>query len=459
MSDAERSLRRYTLLMVLLQSISTPMMLSAVNVAVPGIADDLGMDAVSLSWIPMSYLTASAMFILIFGRLADRYGRKRLFLTGTMGVILSSLFAACAPDGSLLLTGRFLQGICAAMLYATQVALISSVFPAAERGRVIGMTVSFVYLGLSAGPLLGGLLVDQFGWRAAFLVHIPMTLVVFLLGIWRVPGEWAAAHQQYYDVQGTLLYVLSIALVCGGVSLLPTSSGGLLVLSGILLMVLFVRCERRVAQPLLDVRLFFTSRLFTRSCAAAWLHYTATYANVVLIALYLYYFKGMTASLAGLVILAQPLTMSVVSQISGRLSTRIEPRLLASSGLVVSCLGLILLSRLQVDSAVSHVVAGLLLTGIGISLFVPPNSTAIMNSVESGMLGLASAAVSTVRILGQMGSMGLVTVMLALFVGKVELTPEHYDALLQAICTCFGVAALLILPALYCSLRRGRVLG
>ncbi|MEQ8496791.1 MAG: MFS transporter, partial [Gammaproteobacteria bacterium] len=140
-TDIDARTRRATIVMVMLNSVSTAMMLTGVNVALPDVARDLRVDAVALSWIPMSYLLASAAFTLAFGRLADMYGRKRLYLIGTAGVVVTSILAAAAPNEAALIGGRLLQGICAAMLYATNVAIISSVYPPSQRGTAIGYTV------------------------------------------------------------------------------------------------------------------------------------------------------------------------------------------------------------------------------------------------------------------------------------------------------------------------------
>ncbi|MFB3090056.1 MAG: MFS transporter, partial [Gammaproteobacteria bacterium] len=183
------SLQRAALVMVLLNAFTTPLMLSAANVALPAIAEDLKLDAVMLGWIPMAFLMASAMFVLVFGRIADMVGRKRIFLIGTVSVIVTSLLASLASNGSFLITARFLQGMSAAMLYATQIAIVTSVFPPKQRGHAIGLTVSTIYLGLTCGPLIGGLLIDLYGWRASFVFHIPLAIVVLLIGLFKVPGD------------------------------------------------------------------------------------------------------------------------------------------------------------------------------------------------------------------------------------------------------------------------------
>ena len=184
------SVQQAALVMVLLNAFTTPLMLSATNVALPRIAEDLNLDAVLLGWIPMAFLMASAMFVLVFGRIADMVGRKRIFLIGTVSVIITSLLASMASNGSLLISARFLQGMSAAMLYATQIAIISSVFPPEQRGRAIGMTISIIYLGLTCGPLIGGFLIDFYGWRASFVFHIPLAIVVLLIGLFKVKKLW-----------------------------------------------------------------------------------------------------------------------------------------------------------------------------------------------------------------------------------------------------------------------------
>ena len=443
--------------MVLLNAFTTPLMLSAVNVALPDIARDLSLNAVILSWVPMAYLMASAMFVLIFGRLADMYGRKRVFLSGTACVIVTSLLAAVAMNGTWLLVARFLQGVSAAMLYATQIAIISSVFPPAERGRAIGVTVSMIYLGLTGGPLIGGYLVDLFGWRACLVFHIPLAFVVLLIGLTRVPVEWSADEQGGFDGKGAVLYGFAIAVFCAGISILPDLYGYLCIAAAAAAIVFFFAYARSRTHPIFDVRLFYTSRVFTFSCLAALIIYTAVYANVVLISLYLQYIKGISASVSGLIMMVQPLTMAVLSPVSGRLSDRIEPRIIASLGMLVTACGLLCLALLDKDSSFIYLVGSLMLTGFGFSLFSPPNANAIMSAVEKPFYGGAAVSIATMRILGQMGSMALVTLMFVLILGAVEISPAVYPSLLRAIKMSFAIAAILCIPGFLFSVIRGRM--
>ncbi len=455
--EVDEGLRRTIIVMVLLNSVSTAMMLTGVNVALPDVARDLHVDAVSLSWIPMSYLMASAAFVLAFGRLADMYGRKRIYLIGTSGVIVTSILAACAQSEAQLIVGRLAQGICAAMLYATNVAIISSVFPPARRGTAIGYTVSAIYLGLSAGPLVAGWLIEFASWRATFLIHVPLTIAVVAIGATRVPIEWRADERGSFDALGALLYGVAIVILMTGVSKLPHGIGLAMVVAGIAGLWLFFRHERRHAHPVLDVELFYTNRVFLMSCLASLVMYTATFANVVLVSLYLQYLKAVPPSTAGLVMMAQPAVMTVIAPLAGRLSDRIEPRVIASLGMALTALGLAGLAALDVASPLAMAVIALAVTGLGFSLFSSPNANAIMGAVERSDYGRAASAMSVMRVIGQMTSMGLVAMLFALMLGPQHITPRIYPDLALTIHACFVAGAVLCACGVGLSLSRGRV--
>lgn len=450
-------LQRAALYMVLLNCFSTPMMLSAANVALPSIARDLNIHAVLLSWIPMAYLMASAMLVLIFGRLADMFGRKRVFIIGTMSVIITSLIAAFAVNGPMLIIARFLQGVSAAMLYATQIAIVSSVFPPAKRGQAIGLTTSMIYLGLTCGPLFGGVLIDQFGWRSSFLLHIPFAIIVLLIAILKVPAEWSSEEKGSFDILGAVIYSASIILLCIGVSKLPHLLSFVSIGLGLAGISLFFSIARKTDHPIFDVRLFFTNRVFTLSCLAAFIIYTATYANVVLISLYLQYLKGMNATTAGLIMMIQPLTMAVFSPFTGKLSDWVEPLVIATIGMMLTTVGLLMLAYINSVNSIYYLIAALITTGLGFSLFSSPNSNAIMSAIEKQFYGSAAGSIATMRTLGQMNSMLLVTLVFALIIGQVEIQPENYPDLQKAIQYCFTIAASLCLFGIFFSMARGRV--
>lgn len=444
-------------LMVTLNAFSTPMMLSATNVALPAIADQFSLTAITLSWVPMSYLMASAMFILVFGRIADLFGRKRVFLIGTTAVVASSIFTAFSVNSEMLLAGRFLQGISAAMLYATQMAIVSSVFRPDQRGKAIGLVVSSVYVGLAAGPLLGGIATDWFGWRANFLLHIPLALVVMSIGITRVKDEWFGEKGEL-DLIGAALFSVTIVFLCLGIASLPGLWSLPMLSLCLLSLVFFVRHVRTVAHPIWDIRLFLSNSVFTRACSASFIMYTATYANVVLLSLYLQQIKSLSGTTAGMILMIQPISMAVLAPVTGKLSDRIEPRLLASVGMALTAMGLFFLSTLSADSQLTSVAAALAMTGIGFSFFSAPNTNAIMGSVERKDYGSASGAAATTRVLGQLGSMVLVTFAMSMVLGNRLIDDSNMPALEQAIRVSFGIASSLCLIGFFLSISRGKTL-
>ena len=454
-SILENPIQRITLIMILLNAFATPVMLSAVNVAIPFIADDLSVNAVLLCWIPMAYLMASAMFVLIFGRIADMVGRKKIFLIGTSSVIVTSLIATLVDSGIALIVVRFLQGISAAMLYATQVAIISSIFPPAKRGYAIGLTVSAIYLGLTIGPLIGGYAVDLYGWRASFVVHLPLAMIALAIGILYVKDEWLSDVRGSFDLFGAILYMLSILVLCFGVSYLPSVLSSILIFFSLFGFIFFFLFERKHIHPIFDTTLFFTNRVFTFSCLASLIIYTATFANVVQINLYLQYLKGFSATAAGMIVMCQPITMAIFSPIAGRLSDKFEPKYLSTVGMAITCCGLIMLSNLEIHSELNYLILSLVITGFGFSLFSPPNVNAIMGSVEKKFYGSATGAMATMRVIGQMFSMVLVTLIFALIIGSVDINQENYGALEDAIRIIFSISAILCIPGLYLSMARG----
>ncbi len=457
MNTASATDQRTALVTLVVSSFALPLMLSAVNVALPSVARALSMDAILLSWVQLTFLTASAATVLAFGRLADLIGRKRVYIAGTVSLLVSSVLAASATRAEWLLVCRALQGMSAAMIYATQIAILSSVYPPDKRGQAIGTLVASVYFGLTCGPLIGGWLIEQFSWRAAFLAHLPLTLLVLVFGIPRIRGEWKADKPGRFDTAGAILYAAAIVGLMAGVSALPGLTGYLLVGAGALGIAYFFRHQHHRPDPLFDVTLFYTNRVFTLSSLASLLMYATTYSTLVLVSLYLQYLKALTPSQAGLVMVSQPLISALLSPLAGRWSDRVEPRIIASIGVLTTATGLLMLAQLTAPSSLAYVTGCLVVTGTGFSLFSSPNANAIMSGVDKRLYGTAGGVVATMRILGQLCSMGLVAMSFALVMGRVEITPDKYTDLARALDLSFLIAAGLCIPALWCSLARGKM--
>jgi len=415
------------------------------------------MDAVLLSWVATSFLLAAAMFLVPFGRIADIYGRKKIFTLGTAVFVAASLMAGLAPSAAMLIAARALQGIGSAMIFGTGVAILTSVFPSEERGRVLGINVAAVYLGLSLGPTIGGLLTQQIGWRSIFFATIPLGLIIILFVFWRLDGDWAEAAGESFDLAGSIIYSLALASLMYGFSRLPGMAGATLIAIGVVGFVAFAAWELRVNSPVLNLRLLVSNRTFAFSNLAALIHYGAVSAISFLLSLYLQYVKALSPQQAGLVLIAQPAMQAVLSPMAGKLSDRIEPRILASAGMTLTTMGLILLIFLSANTPLWTIVACLILLGFGFALFSSPNMNAIMGSVPGKLYGVASGMLGTMRLSGQMLSMGIATLLFALYLGRVEITPEYYPLFLASAKTAFAVFAVLCVGGIFASLARGKV--
>ncbi len=452
-----RSEIRIVLGIALLAGFLTPFDGSAVNIALPAIAAEFHMDAVTLSWIATAYLLASALFIVPFGRLADIHGRKRVFLIGIAIFTLASLAQTLVPSTAAMIAVRMVQGTGSAMIFGTSVAILTSVVPKEERGRSLGIYVTAVYLGLMAGPLFGGLLTQHLGWRSIFWINIPLGVAVILLVLLRLKGEWAECRGERFDLVGSVLYALGLVGVMYGLSELPSIAGAVPIVAGLAILAVFVWYELRTPSPVLNMDLFIRSRAFLFSNLAALINYSATFAVTFLLSLDLQYTKGFSPQAAGLVLIAQAVVQVVVSPYAGRLSDRMDPRSVASIGMGLTAVGLGLLALLTETTPIWYIVACLVVLGLGFGLFSSPNTNAIMSAVDRRYYGVASGMNGTMRLLGQMLSMGLAMMVFSIMIGRVEITPPYYPAFVSSIRVAFALFMLLCLAGIGASLSRGRI--
>jgi len=435
----------------------TPFMSSSVNIALPSIGEEFAMNAILLSWVNTAYLLAAAVFLVPFGRVADIYGRKKVFSYGIIVYTLSSFLLGVSPSGFFLLVFRVLQGMGGAMIFGTAVAILTSVFPVSERGKVIGINIAAVYTGLSLGPVLGGFLTQYLGWRSIFLVNVPLGLAVIVLVIARLPGEWAGSPGEKFDIPGSLVYGLTLVTIIYGMSLLPEKEALYLISIGILGIFAFVKWETRIDAPVLNMNLFKRNVVFAFSSLAALINYSATFAVAFLMSLYLQYIRGFDPQNAGLILLCQPVVMVLFSPFAGRLSDKIEPRIVASFGMALTTAALFTFALLEDTTGIQFVIARLAFLGAGLAFFSSPNTNAIMSSVGKKSYGIGSAMVATMRLLGQMTSMGIAMVVIALYIGKVEITPEYYVMFLKSAKLIFTIFAGLCFGGVFASLARGKI--
>jgi EmrB/QacA subfamily drug resistance transporter len=450
---------------------------SSVAIAVPALSGELHLSFGQSMWVQAAYLTAMAVMTIPLGRMADQHGRFRYYLIGCVIFTLGALLCALSVNGTMLICMRIVQGLGGALQVTTSIALVTAVFPPGQRGRAIGFNTMAVYIGLSLGPTLGGLLVDGPGWRWVFFINVPIGLAVLAYGWWLRPTtEEKPAKPLSADLVGaTLQGVFLIALL---VPMTLASSWGwgsaqtivcLVVAAAALLG--FIVAETRVRDPLLDLDLIRHNRVFAAANLASLLSYTATYACVVLTAVFLEVVQGRSAAVAGVSMIAAPITQAVLAPLAGRWSDRVGSRLLTTAGMLSSAFGFGVLALLTEGSGLGQVIAGLVLTSIGTGLFASPNNSAIVGSVPRSQLGLASGFLSTTRTTGQAMSMGVLGGIAASALGPIggriifmhgsgpgmeHLTNRAIDGYAHGYSLAMWTAVGLALAAAAASLTRGR---
>lgn len=446
------------LLMVATTSFLGTFLISAVNIALPAIGNEFNFSAVGLSWIITSFLLATALFMIPAGAWGDRHGSSRFFKLGVLLFSLSSLFCWMAPGGGWLIAARFLQGVGAAFTSTTGQVLLVSSFPAHKRGQVLGISVSAVYAGLALGPLLGGIITLYAGWRMLFLIAALLGFATLLLTLFKLKEPAGKQHAPASnDGRGTLLFMVGLTALVFGSTLIPELAGWLLMVGAIIVLLLFWRQEKRTLHPLFEVHLFTHNRLFTFSSLSALINYTATFAIVFFLSLYLQKIQGLSPRDAGAVIIAQPLMMTLFSPVVGRLSDRIEPRYFATAGMALCSSGLGMLAMIGSRTPIWVIIAILVWVGLGFALFSSPNMSTIMGSVERRSYGQASGLAASMRVFGQIISMSVVTLLFTLYFGDLTVEAVGVEMFVKAMRLGFLIFALIGVPGIYLSYNRGNM--
>ncbi|MDW8114604.1 MAG: MFS transporter [candidate division WOR-3 bacterium] len=458
MNSENRKQKFYISLFAGLASFLTPFMSSSINIALPAISKEFKMSSILISWVPTIFLLSSAIFLIPFGKIADNYGRKRIFLLGIIIYTLASFLSCSSFSSSFFLFIRFLHGLGGAMIFSTAIALLSSFFSVGERGKALGINVSATYFGLSSGPFLGGILTHHFSWRSIFIFNGIIGLIIIILTILKLKIKEKEIKSIKFDYWGFILYSFTIIPLMVGFSFLPRLISFLLILFALLILYFFIFYESKTKEPILDIKLFRNNPNFTFSNLAAMINYSATFGINFLLSLYLQYLRNFDPQRTGFILLSQPLTMAIFSPFAGMLSDRKEPRTIASLGMALIAFSLFLLSFIHKDFKITLLIILLFILGFGFALFSSPNTNAIMGSVEREFYGVASATLATMRTLGQMFSMGIIIVIFAIIIGKTNLNKINSLLLLKSIRIIFLIFAFLCFLGIFASLKRGKML-
>ena len=454
-SDVERT-RAMVLIVTTLGGFLVTFMTSATNIALPRIEADFHVSAVTLSWISLSYILVAGATMLPAGRLSDYFGRMRAFTFGMVIFTVLSFASAFAPSAGFLIVLRAVHGLSLALGMVNATSLVIIAYPPESRGKALGLNVAGIYLGLTLGPVLGGVIIHNLGWRSLFVVVGVLGVVNLLLSMWKLRGvEWREPKPSSFDVLGSVISAGSLTSLLLGFSLLPDLIGAVLIAVGVVSLVSFLWWETKATDPLLPVDMLRRNRVFAFSGVAAFINYSATAAMIFLMSLYLQYNRGLNAETAGFILVSGTFFQTTFSPLAGRLVDRVQARFVATGGMAVCMLGLLALSFVGETTSYWYVIVVLCAIGLGIAFSSSPITHAVLGSVEQRSVGIASATLAAMRLTGQNISMGLATLVLALEVGRRAIQPSDYPHVLTsvrvtfliftALCV-FGVAASMVGP-------------
>ncbi|MPW27106.1 MFS transporter [Alkalibaculum sp. M08DMB] len=435
-----------------------PFITSSVNIALPHIGSELQLSSSLLNWVTSSTILAIAIFVLPAGKISDIFDRKKVMLVGTIILLAGSFFCGISQSVSFLLFSRVIQGLGSAMISTTVISIVCSAFPTHERGKALGMSVACTYIGLSAGPILGGFIISFTSWRGIFFSSLPVGIIlIILLSKVLTTDSFCTEEKVKFDSKGTLLYGFSIFMLVFGLSnLLLYSWSKYILVFGFIFLLVFVYFESKIDNPILNVMALKSNRVLIFSSCASLINYSSTFAISYLMSLYLQVVKNLDPGIAGMVLLTQPALQAFLSPLAGRLSDKISPQILSSSGMALIAICLFSFGFLSSNTNIIIVIFLLGIVGMGFALFSSPNTNAIMSSVEKEYYGIASGIIGTARTVGQSFSMSLTALVSSIYLGNLPISRETIPGFMMSFKTSFIILSFLCILGVFASLARGR---
>lgn len=384
---------------------------SVVNIVLPVVSQDFGVDLATIEWVVTVYLLIVSGLLLSFGRLGDMRGHKSVYIWGFVIFATGAFLCGLAPNALTLIGLRAIQALGGAMLFSNSTAILTKNFPAGQRGQALGLQSMLTYAGLTVGPSLGGWLTDAFGWRSVFVLNAPIGIIAILISVRYIPQDGPDEKNESFDLLGAGTFMIGLIVLLLGLNqgyewgwtspLILTLLAMAVVILGI-----FFAVERRAQFPMLDLTLF-RQRLFSAAVASAIFNYICVYTVLFLMPFYLIQGRGMAPAQAGLLLTAQPLVMVIAAPLSGTLSDRVGSRALGTAGMIIFAIGLWLLSRLGAASSSIEIALGLAVVGLGTGMFSSPNSSALMGSAPRQRQGIAAGMLAAARNFGMVLGVGL----------------------------------------------------
>ncbi len=434
------AVQRLGLILVVISSFLIPFMGSSLSIALPLIQKGLDVNILMLGWIPNAFILANAALVLPFGRLADIHGRRKVFTIGIVLYTIASLLAGFSNSGMMLILFSFMQGVGSAMIFATGIALLISIYPQKMRGGVLGIYITAVYLGLLLGPLLGGLLAQNLGWASIYLFNVPIGLFALALILGWFNVEWKSSSGEKFDLLGSIIYIFSLTILIYAITTLNGLLGKLLLLMGIMGLFIFYKVEKSCPNPVIPLSIFTNSR--TRLSGISLLLITvATSAMWTLLSLYLQDLRGLDPFTAAMILAVQPLAVALLSPLVGRKADRGDSRITNVTGAIICTIGLLILATLGQATSLIRVIMGLLLVGIGMGLFSTPTNRNFLDSLTSKFYGVGSATLSSMVYIGQTVSLGVLLFILTGFMGDVQIVPGTYSLFMDGLHVSFIIFA------------------
>lgn len=442
--------KKNTILVCVITSFITTFMGSALNLSIPSLEEEFKVGAQTVGWVVTIYMLTCSALAVPFGRLADRVERRSVLRTGILIFSISSLTAVLSKKMWMLLAFRLMQGIGASMIFSTNIAILVGAFDEEHRGRVLGYSTCATYAGLSAGPVLGGVLNQNFGWRAIFIATAIVSAAAFYGAFFKLPkgekksGILSLSSKAHLDYAGNILFVVSIVLTMYGLSSLNSLAGAPLILClGILFFIFFIRTEMKTENPVIDVNLFRKNLPFTLSNLAAMVNYGSNFALSYLMSIYLQVVKGMSSQWAGVILITNTVIMTVLSPFVGRISDRHSPFKMSAAGMALCAAALGLLSFLSEDLSLAKIIMILALSGVGFSFFSTPNTNAVMSCVGKEDYGVAASILSTMRSIGHTAGMSVVSAVVGIYIGSGSLKGAGTEVLMKTFHISFFIFTLL----------------
>ena len=412
-------------------SFFTVFAVNAVTIVIPSIATEFHMSNIVQNWVTIIFLLVVAVLSVPAGQISGKYGLKKVTIISVVLFIIISIANVLVTSQEQFLACRLILGIALSFINVTSMAMIVNAFPPEERGKALGINITGVYVGLSLSPVIGGILNYNLGWRSVVLFGVPFLFVILALLLTRIDDEWSSFKNLPLDLKGSFAYGIGMVLFMYGFTILNTQLGVILTVLGVMILLIFAWIELKQKYPVFDIR-FFKNHKFLSANFASLCAYLATYAVTTILNYHLQYIKGFDSQTAGMILLVAPLCQVILAPLAGRFSDRFVPQILAAIGMALGTLSLILFSFLDSTTSIEFLFVAMILYGIGFGLFSPPNTNVIMGSVPPKDTSVASAAVATMRTVGQAMSMGILTLVFAFVMGDVPIIQQYYPLLIQS---------------------------